>query len=154
MKNIKYKKISFIFCILFFALLLIVGKSLLLNKPQIVIGQTASGSGTNDMLAAADVKVGLEISKTCNACHTFNKGEADKTGPNLFGIYGAKHAHKKDFVFSDALLKMKDKTWTVDELYLWLRDPAAYAPGTKMSFSGLLDPQDRLDLIAYLMTLK
>lgn len=106
------------------------------------------------MLQAADVKNGAEIAKACTACHSFKFGEPNKFGPNLFGIFGAKHAHDKEFAYSEALKKMNSQIWTVDNLYKWLKNPAAYAPGTKMSYGGLLDPQDRLDLIAYLMTLK
>lgn len=131
-----------------FLVLLMAGWWLFNRSPQTLIGEK------NDMLDAADVKNGEAISMSCTVCHTFNKGGPNKTGPNLFGIFGAKHAHLKEYAYSDALLRMKDQTWTVDELYKWLRDPSVYAPGTKMTFSGLLDPQDRMDLIAYLMTLR
>lgn len=106
------------------------------------------------MLAAASVKNGHDISLTCGVCHTFDKGGPDQTGPNLFGIVGAKHAHEKGFAYSDALRKMEKRLWTTDELDKWLKEPGSYAPGTKMAFGGLLDPQDRADVIAYLQTLK
>ena len=32
----------------------------------------------------------------------------------------------------------------------WLKSPAAFAPGTKMTFAGLSDPKDRANVIAYL----
>jgi cytochrome c len=112
----------------------------------------------NDMLAAADVNEGQRGMSTCLACHTLKKGEPNKVGPNLFGIVGAKKGRKKNYDYSPAYKeKAKEKghgVWTVDELSEWLRDPADYAPGTKMSFPGILDPQDRMDVIAYLMTLK
>ena len=108
----------------------------------------------NDMLAAASVDKGHDLSMACNVCHTFDRGGPDKTGPNLFGIVGAKHAHESGYAYSDILQNMHDRTWTVDALDKWIRNPAAYAPRTKMTFSGFLDPQDRADLIAYLMTLK
>ncbi len=113
----------------------------------------------NDLLAAADPKEGALTFKGCAACHSPIPGvnEVDgrrMVGPNLFGIVGAPIARQKDFAYSDALLKHKGAYWTTDELYQWLKNPAAYAPGTFMSFDGLLDPQDRMDLIAYLITLK
>lgn len=109
----------------------------------------------NDMLQAADISVGQTISLRCGACHSLSKAdEPGKIGPNLFGIVGAKHARRADYAYSNALKQLKDRTWTVDNLYKWLRDPEAYAPGTLMPYAGLMDPQDRLDLIAYLMTLK
>lgn len=108
----------------------------------------------NDMLAAASIDVGHSIAQTCTVCHTFDKGGPTETGPNLFGIVGAKHAHEKNYTYSYALKNMKDRVWTVDALDKFLKLPGAYAPGTTMSFGGLIDPQDRADLIAYLRTLK
>ena len=32
----------------------------------------------------------------------------------------------------------------------WLASPRAFAPGTKMTFAGLSNPQDRADVIVYL----
>lgn len=108
----------------------------------------------NDMLAAASVEKGHDISMACRACHTMDKNGQDQTGPNLFGIVGAKHAREKDFPYSVALKKMSDRVWTVDALDAWLAQPGSYAPGTAMNFGGLSDPQDRADVIAFLRTLK
>jgi cytochrome c len=108
----------------------------------------------NDMLAAADVKKGQEIAHECEVCHSFEAGGPNRIGPNLFGIVGARIARRNDFEYSHALRQKQDLTWTIDHLDEWLKDPAAFVPENKMIFSGLLDPQDRMDLIAYLMTLK
>jgi cytochrome c len=120
----------------------------------------------NDMLAAADLKHGKSLLVGCTACHTFTKGVKPLAkqdivtqrvfmGPNLYGIFGKKMA-TGEYPYSKALKKLKKagKTWTVDELYKWLRSPSIYAPGTYMVFVGMGDPQDRLDLIAYLKTLE
>jgi cytochrome c len=113
---------------------------------------------SNDMLAAADARNGKSIFEGCGACHSVSefppKGEPFKVGPNLFGVVGRKIAGKSNFEYSEALKAMHDKTWTINALNDWIRDPASFAHGTKMSFRGLLDPQDRMDVIAYLMTLK
>lgn len=116
--------------------------------------QSQQAEETNDMLAAASILNGHAISHECAVCHTFDKGGPNKVGPNLFGIVGAMPAHRTGYIYSNALQKIKDRTWTVDALDQWLKQPAAYAPGTTMSFGGLLDPQDRMDLIAYLVTLR
>ena len=109
---------------------------------------------TNDMLAAASVNNGHELSLFCGSCHTFDKGGPNTVGPNLYGIVGAKTASNPTYHYSMALQKLKNRTWTVDNLDTWLKTPGAYAPGTTMAFGGMLDPQDRDDLIAYLQTLK
>jgi cytochrome c len=46
----------------------------------------------------------------------------------------------------------KVKTWDFDHLYLFLASPQSYLAGTKMSFVGLKQPQDRINLIAWLRT--
>jgi cytochrome c len=52
-----------------------------------------------------------------------------------------------------AALKSKQGPWTFDELYQWLKKPAAYAPGTRMTFVGVANPKERADIIDYLRTL-
>ena len=105
-------------------------------------------------LASADAATGESLTKQqgCVACHTFNEGGKAGIGPNLYGIVGAAHAHMAGFEYS-AALKSKQGPWTYDELYEWLKKPSAYAPGTKMSYSGLADPKKRADVIDYLHSL-
>lgn len=116
-------------------------------------GLLAGAVKMNDMLAVADANAGEQYSKACAACHSFEKGGPDKVGPNLFGIVGRPMASREGFRYSEALLALKGEIWTTDALYDWLHDPAGFAPGTTMAIGGMLDPQDRMDLIAYLMTL-
>lgn len=111
----------------------------------------------NDMLKVADVKVGERLAHSCMACHNFVPGAtAKRVGPNLFGIVGSPIGGRPGFAYSQALIALNKQgaIWTTDDLYEWLRDPSHFAPGTIMSYEGMLDPQDRMDLIAYLMTLK
>ena len=49
----------------------------------------------------------------------------------------------------DALAK-KGGTWDWNNLSQWLNSPKAFAPGTKMTFAGLSNPQDRANVIAFL----
>ena len=53
------------------------------------------------------------------------------------------------YAFSDAL-KAKGGKWDFASLDEWLTSPAKYATGTKMSFAGLGDAQQRADVILYL----
>lgn len=111
------------------------------------------GSG-NDMLAAADVNKGREIANECIVCHSIERGAPNRIGPNLHGIVGSKIGSRPGFQYSYALQSAREKTWTIDNLDQWIKDPGAFISETKMVFRGLPDPQDRMDLIAYLMTLK
>ena len=85
------------------------------------------------------------------ACHNADKGGANQMGPNLWGVLGEPIGQGKGFAFSDALSK-KGGTWNWDNLSQWLTSPRAFAPGTKMTFAGLGNPQDRANVIAFLNT--
>lgn len=101
------------------------------------------------LLAAANLKKGEEIFRKCTSCHTVDKGGANRIGPNLFGIVDAPKAKHPEYSYS-SVLKEKGGAWTYQELNLFLYNPRAYLPGTKMSFAGIKNTQDRADLIAYL----
>ncbi len=88
----------------------------------------------------------------CVACHSFNEGGKAGVGPNLYGVVGAPHGHMEGYAYS-AALKAKEGPWTFAELNEWLKKPSAYAPGTKMSYTGISDPKKRADVIDYLHTL-
>jgi cytochrome c len=105
-------------------------------------------------LAKADAAKGQQIAKVCLQCHTFNKGEPNKIGPNLFDVMQNPIASVQGYTFSQALLAHKGQQWTPDELNEWLHNPQSFAKGTKMTFPGLPDEQQRADVIAYLESLK
>jgi cytochrome c len=102
------------------------------------------------LLASADAAKGVEVFKKCAACHTINQGGANGVGPNLYGTLGEAIAQGKGgFAFSDAL-KSVGGTWDFDKMNAWLQSPRKFANGTKMTFAGLSNPQDRANVILYL----
>jgi cytochrome c len=104
------------------------------------------------LLASADVAAGESISKRCASCHSFEQGGPNKVGPNLWNVVGAPHGHAEGFSYSDAIASIEGP-WTYEDLNAFLANPREYAPGTKMTFAGLRDVEDRANLIAWLRSL-
>jgi cytochrome c len=71
------------------------------------------------------------------------------TGPNLHGVFGRKAGSLAGFTYSDAM-KGAGWTWDAQHLDAWLAGPQKLLPGTKMTFVGLTNAKDRIDVIAYL----
>lgn len=102
------------------------------------------------LLATADVAKGETIFKKCVACHSIAQGGANGIGPNLWATLGEGVGQgKAGYAFSDAL-KSKGGTWGFDNLNEWLANPKKYAPGNKMTFAGLGNPEERAAVMLYL----
>jgi cytochrome c len=114
-------------------------------------GGAAAEQPIEAYLAKADPAKGQQVFNKCMACHNADKGGANQLGPNLWDVVGEPIGQGKGFAFSDALAK-KGGTWNWDNLSQWLSSPRNFAPGTKMTFAGLGNPQDRADVIAFLNT--
>ncbi len=100
-------------------------------------------------LITADPERGKRVAKKCVQCHVFAKNGAHRLGPNLWNTFGTQIARLGNYAYSKALKALQGK-WNLDALNEYLYKPRAYAPGTKMSFIGLKDPQERADVIAYM----
>ncbi len=101
------------------------------------------------LLAKADIQNGEKIFKKCMVCHNIGKGQAHKTGPTLWNVVLAPIAKMAAYPYSSAL-KSKEGTWTYENLNIYLHSPRQFAQGTKMTFVGLPNDQERADVIAYL----
>jgi len=112
-------------------------------------GGAAAEQPIEVFLAKADVAKGAQAFNKCAACHNATNGGPNQLGPNLWGVLGEPVGKGRGFAFSDALAK-KGGTWNWNNLSEWLSNPRGFAPGTKMTFAGLSNPQDRADVIAYL----
>lgn len=104
------------------------------------------------LLASAPVDQGETLFKKCTACHTGEKGGANKVGPNLWNVVGDPKAAHSGFSYSEALKKVGGD-WSYDDLNHFIASPKSFAPGTKMTFAGLKKTEERAALIAYLRTL-
>jgi cytochrome c len=105
-------------------------------------------------LADGDAAKGAAFAKgRCGVCHTFEKGAGNKIGPNLFGVFGRRAGSVADYSYSGAM-KNSGIVWTADKLKVYLHNPRATVPGTKMTFAGIVRDEDIENTIAWLASLK
>jgi cytochrome c len=101
------------------------------------------------VMAQGDIDSGKKIFKKCAACHSINKGGANKIGPALYNVVGRKVGVLDNYKYSKTLASY-GKEWTFEELNGFLIKPSAYLKGTKMSYAGLRKETDRASVIKYL----
>ena len=97
----------------------------------------------------AVLKAGERLFVKCRSCHSIDKDGGNMTGPNLWGVYGAKAGSNEEFPYSDAV-KNSGIVWSDETIGKWLANPSTFLRGTKMAFIGLPNEQDRAALLAYL----
>jgi cytochrome c len=99
---------------------------------------------------AADVDRGKIVFQQCVACHSERPGAL---GPSLRGVLGRKSASVEGFRYSDAMTRA-NLTWDEPSLRAYISNPQATVKGNRMPFSGLNNPADLDDLIAFLKDYK
>jgi cytochrome c len=113
-------------------------------------GAAAAEPPIAHFLQTADAARGEGVFRKCAACHNADQGGPNALGPNLWGVMGESVATGHGgFAFSSAL-QGHGGTWDWDTMSEWLKSPRSFAPGTKMTFAGLSDPQDRADVMLFL----
>ena len=100
-------------------------------------------------LLSATLANGKKVARKCVACHSFNKGGKNKIGPNLYEIMGRERGLTSGYNYSKALKKMGGK-WNYSDMNNFLLQPRKFMPGTKMSFKGIKNANDRAAIILYL----
>ena len=106
------------------------------------------------LLASADLAAGEVVFKKCAACHSWEEGGANKTGPNLWNIINRPVASHEGFAYSAAMREHAkvDPVWTYEALNKFLHGPKKYVAGTAMGFAGLKNEQDIANLLAWTRT--
>lgn len=103
---------------------------------------------------SGSIENGREIFLECSGCHAIGKGaeQEEMIGPHLNMLFGRKAAGIEGFPYSKSLERAgaNGLEWHADTISAYIEDPVTFASGTRMSYSGLQDPQERRDLIAYL----
>ena len=107
-------------------------------------------SGAKFASFTGDAANGEKAFIACKVCHAPDK---NMIGPMLKGIVGRAAGTVEGYTYS-AANKNSGITWTPEKLFQYLEKPQRVVPGTKMTYPGMPDPQQRADTIAYLSTLK
>ena len=102
--------------------------------------------------ATVDIDAGERVFQKCKACHQVGADAKHRSGPHLNALFGRKAGGLDDFRYSASFEQAgaDGLEWHADTLDTFLENPRAMARGTRMSFRGLKDAQDRANLIAYL----
>ena len=106
-------------------------------------------------LPKADINAGKQVATKCQSCHDLTQGGPNNTGPNLYGVVGRPPGSHPGFAYSDGMkaFAAKQPIWDYEHINDFITGPQKYIDGTKMTFVGLKQRQDRINVIAYLHTL-
>ena len=99
--------------------------------------------------AAEEEAKGKTLFAQCAICHSLAKGQPNKVGPNLNGVFGAQAGMRPAFAYSPAF-KAARLQWNDKTLDAFLAKPQSVVPGNRMPYGGMADPASRRALIAYL----
>ena len=99
-----------------------------------------------------DAVAGANKAKICKTCHQFGEGAKNSIGPVLNGVVGRKAGTYPGYDYSEAN-KNSGITWDEATLKVYLKNPKAKVPGTKMSFVGFQKDSDINNVVAFLKTL-
>ncbi|MAI90328.1 cytochrome c family protein [Ponticaulis sp.] len=99
--------------------------------------------------AFADGPAMPNSARICSTCHSFGAGEAPKTGPNLYGVFGRTAGTSEGFTYSTAM-QNSGIVWSDETLSAYLENPRAYIPGNQMSYAGMRNPRQRAEVLEYL----
>jgi glucose/arabinose dehydrogenase/cytochrome c2 len=108
-------------------------------------------SGAASLATAAPTAGQTYFLQNCASCHSTDAGMGSRAGPPLFNVVGRKAASAPGYNYTDALTRAgaAGKTWTRDELDVFLRDPGKDVPGTAMPVA-VADAKARAAVIDYL----
>ncbi len=103
-------------------------------------------AGAGAASADGDPAKGEALYARCQGCHSIDR---NRVGPMHRGLFGRLAGSVDGFNYSKAM-KNSGIVWDEATLDRFLADPRGLVPGTRMTYAGIADPQERADLIAYL----
>ncbi len=117
----------------------------------LTLQQAAVADEVENRMQLADLDRGRVLFGECRLCHSAGKGEGHRVGPNLQGIFGRVVGTHDDFDGYSRRFRAATFVWTPKLMFAWLESPMRMYPDSTMLSPGISDPQERADLIAYLM---
>lgn len=94
------------------------------------------------------------VESQCTVCHDLTSTKKNNVGPYLFGVVGRVAGTAEEYIYSNEFHeKTRHAVWDKEALNAYLKNPKMFIPGTKMTFIGVKNDQDRADIISYLSTL-
>ena len=111
----------------------------------------ATDAATAADTAAETERAGRQQFVQCRACHTLEANKAQRVGPTLAGLFGARAGTRPGYSSSKALRAL-DVTWDRESLDAFLANTETFAPGNRMAFTGVRNADKRAALIRYLST--
>lgn len=101
--------------------------------------------------AQGDVALGEQMfADRCANCHAV--GEGAKSGPPLNDLIGRPAASLEGFGYSDGMLEADEAevVWDIEMLSKFITKPRSVVNGSNMAFTGLRNPEDVANVIAYI----
>ena len=105
--------------------------------------------GTPQSLVAGNPAQGRHVFGACAACHSLQPDQ-NMTGPSLAGVWNRKAGTLASFTRYSPAMKSANIEWNEETLDEWIADPQHLIPSNQMTFAGIKDPQQRVDLLAFL----
>lgn len=122
------------------------------QEPASDAGSSAAGATRSAEAPQTPEARGRRQFNECAVCHTVKEGEANRIGPNLYGVIGREAGLVDGFAYSQAL-RNSGVVWTDEALDAFMENPQGFMRGNRMAYAGQRDAQKRADIIAYLKSL-
>ena len=114
-----------------------------------ISSETSESENIMAIFASTNAAEGAKIFKKCAACHSIAQGGGNKIGPALWGVIGRKAGSVSEYKYSKAMAAY-GKPWSFEEMNGFLLKPKDWIKGTKMSFAGLKNAEERAAVILYM----
>lgn len=102
-----------------------------------------------DISLTGDPERGEALFHMCAQCHSLTPLQ-NRLGPSLHDVVGREAGALDRFRYSSAMME-SGIIWTPEEIDRFIKNPNEMVPRTRMAFTGISDPQQRADIIAYII---